>query len=102
MIKLICKSVTFYSRNDESAFFEWIAKIKGIKRCEGVGNEIHIYLLKTNISRTCIRDLTALFYRYKINMRQLQQLVNDKNRSYFVDKKMYWYKKVFGDIENPM
>lgn len=39
MIKLVCKRVIFYSQNDESAFFEGIAKIRGIKKWEGIGDE---------------------------------------------------------------
>jgi hypothetical protein len=102
MIKLICKKVEFYSRNDESAFFEWIAKIRVIKKWEGVGDEIHLYVPKTIVSKTSLRDLMALFFRYKINMRQLQQLVNDKNRDFFMNTKKYWYKRIFGNIEVPL
>jgi hypothetical protein len=99
MIKLICKKVKFYSQNDESAFFEWIAKIRVIKKWEGVGDEIHIYLQKTIVSKTAIRDLTALLYRYKIDMSQLQQIVNDKNITFFKDPKKYWYTKIFGKMK---
>ncbi len=35
MPKLICKQVMFYSENDELMFFEWISRIKGIKRWTG-------------------------------------------------------------------
>jgi hypothetical protein len=99
LIKLICKRVMFYSQNDESVFFEWISKIRVIKKWEGVGDEIHLFLARSNVSNVGLRDLTALFRRYKINMHQLQPLVNDKNRQSYMDKNKYWYKKVFGNPE---
>jgi hypothetical protein len=97
MIKLICKRVRFYSINDELSFDDWISRINGIKKWEGVGDEIHLYLPRKTVSMTCLRDLTALFYRYKIDMKQLRQFVNDKNRQWYMNEKKYWYKKVFGD-----
>ena len=83
MTKLICKRVIFYSQNDEASFFEWISKIKGIKKWEGARDEIHLYLPKSTTSNKCLRDLIALFYRYNIDRRQLQQLLNDKNRQLY-------------------
>jgi len=97
MPKLICKQVMFYSENDELIFFEWISRIKGIKRWQGVSDEIHLFLPKSTVSATCLKDLTALFFRYKINMRQLQQFVNTKNKQWYMDKNKYWYEEVFGN-----
>lgn len=85
MIKLICKKVIFFSQNDESAFFEWISKIKGIKKWEGVGDEIQLYLPKSAVSNRCLRDLNALFRRYDIDQLQLQPLISDKNRQRFIN-----------------
>jgi hypothetical protein len=85
MTKLVCKRVTFYSQNDEDAFFEWISKIRGIKRWEGVGDEIHLYLPKSTTSNKCLRELMSLFSRYNVDRRQLQPLLNDKNRQLYMD-----------------
>ena len=84
MTKLVCKRVMFYSQNDEDAFFEWISKIKGIKRWEGVGDEIHLYFPKSATSNKCLRELMSLFYRYNVDRRQLLPLINDKNRQSYV------------------
>jgi hypothetical protein len=94
--KLICKRVIFYSRNDESAFIDWLSGIRGIKKWEGVRDEIHVYVPKSTISNTCLRELTALFFRYKIDMRQLQQFVNDNNRQWYARETAYWHRGVFG------
>jgi hypothetical protein len=89
--------VTFYAPGDEEVFFEWISKIRAIKKWKGVGDEIQLYLPSSTISQKSLREITALFYRYKINMSQLQQLVNDKNREWYIDKKKFWHKRVFGN-----
>lgn len=96
---LTCKRVLFLSEGDELAFFEWISKIRSIQKWEGKGDEIHLYPSSSAISEKGLRELIALFYRYEIDMHQLQQFVNDKNREWFTDKKSYWHKRVFGDIE---
>jgi hypothetical protein len=101
MIKLICKRVSFYSLNDELAFDEWINKIKCIKKFEGIGDEMHLYVHKSYISQTCLREILSLFYRYHIEMRQLQQLATSKNREWFENKHKYWYKSVFGEVKKP-
>jgi hypothetical protein len=97
MIKLVCKEVIFYSQNDELNFFNWISKIKSISKWEGLGWEIDLYLPRRRISDKSLRDLIALFYRYKIDMIQLQQFMNSRNEKWFLDKKSFWHKKVFGN-----
>jgi hypothetical protein len=79
MIKLVCKRVRFYSRGDEDAFFEWTSKIKVIKKFEGVGDEMLLYINSSRISDKGFRELTALFQRYKVDKRQLGQFINSKN-----------------------
>jgi hypothetical protein len=86
VVKLICKQVKFYSRGDEDVFFEWISKIKAIKKYEGVGDEIHLYAASSKISDKGLRELTALFYRYNINTQQLQQFINEKNSQWYGNK----------------
>jgi len=99
MPKLICKRVAFYSDHDESAFFEWLAEIRGVSKVKGVSDEIHVYVQRRVVSDTCLRELTALFYRYKIDMKQLAQFVNEKNREWYTGNQKYWHKLVFGKPE---
>ena len=95
MPRVICKRVRYYSQNDETSFFEWISRIKGINKWEGIFDEVHLHLPRKRISDECLRDLTALFYRYNIEMSQLQQFINDKNREWYAAPGTYWYKSVF-------
>jgi len=93
---LICKQIWFYSPGDERAFFGFAERIKGIRKIEGIRDEIHLHF-SMRLSDASLRDLLALFYRYKIAMRQLSQFETARNRAWFCDRQEYWFKKVFAD-----
>ena len=96
---LVCKRVRFYSRKDEDVFFEWIKKIECIDTFDGAGDELYLYISSNDLHDNDLRDLIALFYRYKIkNMQQLKKYKNDSNKKWFYEnKRSYWHKKIFGD-----
>lgn len=89
---LTCKSVYFYSMKDEDAFFEWIGKIDCIEKFEGVRDELYLDFVQKKLNYDDIKDLIALFYRYKIDMKQLKQLLNEENKEAFKP----WSKEIFG------
>lgn len=94
---LICKSVRFYSNKDEDAFFEWIKKIDCIDEISAAGKELYLHVCADDIHDYDLRDLLALFYRYKIDMKQLSRFLTEDNKKWFYDnKKVFWHKKVFG------
>lgn len=93
-ILLVCKEVLFYSDHDEASFFEWINKISAIQSYEGVSDKIQLCVAR-GVQDNDLRELIALFYRYTIDMKQLQQFVTDINQSWFTNKQSYWYSKVF-------
>ena len=93
---LICKRVIYYSQNDELVFFDWLKRIKCIKEIKGIRDELHLHATRW-ISDTGLRDLLAIFERYKIDMKQLAQFSSERNRMWFQDdEKKYWHKKIFG------
>ncbi len=95
-IYLVCKDVEYLSSLDEEQFFEWLNKIKCIDDIVGVGDSIKITLNLT-VSDENLREMIALFYRYKIDMSQLQKLLTEGNRHWFFEKKeSYWHQSVFG------
>lgn len=95
-IILTCKSIWYYSSFDEDAFFEWIKKISSIVKYDGRLDELYLYLDSNVISDANLRELLALFYRYKVNMKQLAIFLNNDNKFWFFDnKKGYWHKRVF-------
>jgi hypothetical protein len=93
---LICKKIKFYSVFDKDIFFEWVNKIECIDDVEYVGKDLFIEVACLDLHDHDLRDLIALFYRYKIEMKQLQMFLNKKNAEWFKDPLKYWYKKVFG------
>lgn len=94
---LMCKSTKYYSRKDEDAFFEWIKKIDCIDNVTGAGDELYLHIACDDLHDHDLRDLLALFYRYNLDMKQLQRFLNKNNKRWFYDnKKAYWYKRVFG------
>ena len=97
-IVLICKKVTFYSLKDEDAFFEWIKKIDCIDEFTAAYDELYLHIACKDLHDHDLRDLLALFHRYKIrNMKQLGMFLNDENKKWFYgNKKAYWYKRIFG------
>lgn len=88
----------YYSRKDEEAFFEWLRKIGCVQRVDGVGAELRIHIRSRRISEECLRELIALFWRYGGPMHQLAQFENARNRSWFRNPSMYWFRSVFGKM----
>lgn len=96
---LIAKSVVYLSEHDESAFFEWLEKIKCVERITGSGDELYIKLKESPIDNMSLREILALFYRYDVDMKQLAQFLNNKNKKWFYGPQAYWFERVF-DTEN--
>lgn len=98
-IKLECRSVTFYSEEDELCFFKWIESTKCIERFEGIDISIFITLKRDKISPRNLDDLLALFYRYKVNLSQLLPFVKQYDRCWIIRKRRrYWYRRMLWDI----
>ncbi len=95
---LTCKGVKYCSLLDETAFFEWIEKINCIASYEGALDELYLDLVDRDLKDTELKELIALFYRYKIDMKQLAQFKTEHNKDWFYDnKRAFWNKKVFGE-----
>ncbi len=96
-IILVCKKVRFFSRKDEDAFFAWIKSIECIDNIIAKGDELYLNIVSIHLHDQDLRDLLALFYRYKIDMKQLGQFLNKNNSLWFFkNKKAYWHTRVFG------
>jgi|GEM_PF-2254488 len=80
-IKLVCKKVGFCSDFDEDAFFEWLKKISCISRIEGFGEELYINVDRSKFTEMDLREMLALFYRYDVDMKQLEIFLSDENKS---------------------
>lgn len=95
-IILVCTGVRYGSPLDEDMFFEWISKIPIITKFDGETIYLYLYIKSQKISRANLRELIALFYRYKVDMKQLAIFLNSSNKSWFYDNKTaYWHKEIF-------
>ncbi len=81
---------------DEDIFFEWIKRITCIKKIEGAGEELYLDLVEHDLEYEDMKNLIALFYRYKINMKQLAKFVNEKNK----DAVTPWQKEILKNRNN--
>lgn len=96
MAKLIWTArMHYYSRADEAAFFGWLHSISGVTEVRGQGRELVIQLKSKKLSQTALRELIALYRRYDGNMSELEQFVNDTNRSWFQHPDADWHSAVF-------
>ena len=88
---LVCEELMFGSYNDADAFFEWIQKTDCIEKFEGANIYLYLYLKDRELTYDDIRELAALFSRYKIDMKQLAKFVNKENQ----DAIELWKKEIF-------
>ncbi len=91
---LTCRQVWFYSVGDELSFSSWLDNVKAIRRWEGKGDCILLHV-PSRISDKGLRELLAIFHRYRIDMRQLARFQSPSNKAWFADPKKYWHKRVF-------
>ncbi|MBJ3786494.1 hypothetical protein [Devosia sediminis] len=86
---------TYFSQNDETAMFGWLGRITIVRDVTGEGRDL-IIRLKRAPTDNQLRDLLALFFRYKMDMTPLAVLRTAKNESWFSDHDSYWFDGVFG------
>lgn len=100
-VTLICKAVIFCHPFDEDAFFDWIKKIPSVIKfeypyIEGIRDELHLTIKSKRIPDEDLRAIIGLFYKYKIDMKQLKIFINEDNKSWIrEDGKAYWNKMIF-------
>jgi len=92
---LVATGVTYYHQNDENAFFEWLARIRCVDCFEGRGRDLVIHLSRPP-SDADLRELVAFFYRYGIDMRQLERFGTGDSRTWFRNPEAFWHMRVFG------
>ena len=92
---LVCKRVIFYSPADEASFFAFAERITAVRRVQGAGDSILLHVA-ARPSAVALRDLLALFHRYRIRgISQLATFVTPANSTWFTDPSTYWHRRVF-------
>lgn len=96
MTVLVARSIEYYSQLDEEAFFQWIKRIACVRETSGRGLELLIEVDDQVMDDACLRDLLAIFHRYRIDSKSLSIFLSEKNSAWFASPNMYWYESVFG------
>jgi hypothetical protein len=98
-VELVAKGLRWFSDYDEAAFFEWLKKIPCIETYKGQGKALHIEIDQDRLDDVCLREMLALFYRFKQEMSQLAVFKDEKKRPWFSNNsRAYWYRQVFGSV----
>ena len=96
---LTCKNVIYKSIFDKEGFFEWLNSIKSILEIEKQNDTLYLYFKSKRIPDKDFRSLIGLFDRFKINMKQLQLFLNERNKKwvYEGEDKGYWFNRMFDE-----
>ena len=95
IVRLVAKSVRFYSENDESAFFHWLKSIESIQNLDGELDLLYIDVDINKLNSSDLRELIAVFFRYGIDMHQLSTLKNNRRWKWFTETNTFWHDRVF-------
>ncbi|PKN35757.1 MAG: hypothetical protein CVU61_02745 [Deltaproteobacteria bacterium HGW-Deltaproteobacteria-19] len=96
IITLMAKGITYYSNKDETYFFKWLESIKCVESHGGELDILYINVIADKVNDKALREMLALFYRYKIDMKQLSIFKSDKNKDWFCKTHAFWHRRVFG------
>lgn len=94
-VVLNAERVVFYSMTDERFFFEWLAKMPFVLDVVGRGIVIEITIDISMVNEDGLRELIALFQRYRVSMRQLLVFDREEFSHWFRRRSAFWHKKVF-------
>ncbi len=92
---LVAASVRYGSAGDENAFFHWLGRIGCVGKPWGRGRDLHIPIVSEPTDDE-LREIIALFYRYRIDLRQLATFETPANQNWFKTPEAYWREGVFG------
>ncbi len=99
MPALIVRGPRYFSPGDEKAFFDWLQSIPCVSRVSGQVRDLHI-VLKRAPTDNQLRELIALFYRYRMDIKVLAVFTTSGNALWFAkDEIKFWHKRVFGSAK---
>ncbi|MGV9674633.1 hypothetical protein ACWDSJ_05090 [Nocardia sp. NPDC003482] len=88
--------VTYYSPQDEAAFFGWLEKIGCIESYRGHSRTLYLTIDLDAVDEEDLRELVALYTRYKIDLKELRALNATRVGQWFSDPERWWHAEVFG------
>ena len=96
MPRLLIREGMYYAEKDEEAFFAWLQSISGVTKVVGTPDGLVVTLRSKRLSKTTLRDLLGLHFRYCLPMQDLAQFETPENNAWFRSPEKYWYARVFG------
>ncbi|MGW4118107.1 hypothetical protein [Nocardia sp. NPDC004711] len=75
--------LTYYSYNDEAAFFEWLDKLPCVTSYRGRGRALFIAVNVAAVDDEAFRDLLALYQRYGLSRDPLRRLAPERFTALF-------------------
>lgn len=81
--KLECWDIGYCSQIDEDQFFGWLEKIPAVKNFYGKGRCLYLEV-PSELNETDLRELIAIFRRYKIDIKPLRQFLTQENKDWFL------------------
>lgn len=95
VVELQADCVGYYSKDDESCFFEWLQKIPCVDGYYGKGTVLFISVDRSKVGEEELLELLALFYRYSVSMAQLKIFDCPEFADWFRKKGAFWHYRVF-------
>ncbi|MBU2705302.1 hypothetical protein KCM76_04880 [Zooshikella marina] len=91
-MKIDTQPVTYFSELDEKSFFTWAQDIDCVSSIKMGCLQLEV----AKLNEDSIRELLALFERYKLDPKKLSLALNHENESWFKNPDAFWYQEIFG------
>jgi hypothetical protein len=97
---IFADKVWYFSDGDKSRFFSGLTNNVAYLDVKGYGTELHIKLDARKLNREALYDLVALFFRYKVDMKELKPLLNSRTTPWLETYVPDWLDLITGDLED--
>jgi hypothetical protein len=94
-MKIEISHTTFYSNGDEQRLFQGFGEIGSIKSVTGCGRSLIIDMDLSRLTKSQMRELLALLWRYGISLKPFRFLGSKDRFSWLNEKSSYWYNSMY-------
>jgi len=95
-LNLVVRGPRYFSQGDEKAFFDWLYSVSCVAKIGGRLRDLYV-TLKRAPNDADLRELIALLFRYRMNMKPLAVFLTSRNAKWFAaNPDAFWHAKIFG------
>lgn len=91
----IIREPRYFSYLDEKNFFSWLDSIDDVAEVKGSTDGLRVTIVESGLSRSSLSDLIAVLTRYSLDIRPLDGVVSEDDRTWFSEPNSYWQKMAF-------